>query len=111
MHPTTSERTIAVLRNLFATHGLPQQVVSDNGRQFTSDEFQDFIGINGIKHVLVAPNHPSSKGKAERFVQTFKAAMKKRQKGGKDWEKNLAIFLLTYRITLMRRLDYHHANC
>jgi len=99
MHTITSERTIAVLRNLFATHGLPEQIVSDNGRQFTSDEFQEFCRINGIKHVLVPPYHPSSNGKAERFVQTFKAAMNKSQKGGKDWEKSLATFLLTYRIT------------
>jgi hypothetical protein len=99
MQTITSERTIAALRSLFATHGLPEQLVSDNGRQFASEEFQQFCKTNGIKHILVAPYHPSSNGKAERFVQTFKAAMNKGQKEGKDWEKNLATFLLTYRIT------------
>jgi transposase InsO family protein len=99
MPSTTSERTIAALRNIFAIHGLPEQVVSDNGRQFTSAEFEDFCRTNGINHILVAPYHPSSNGKAERFVQTFKAAMLKSQKERTDGEKYLANFLLTYRIT------------
>jgi transposase InsO family protein len=99
MQTTTSEKTIAALRNIFAIHGLPEQLVSDNGPQFTSGEFQGFCQTNGINHILVAPYHPSSNGKAERFVQTFKAAMRKSQKGGKDWEKNLSTFLLNYRIT------------
>jgi len=99
MHTTTSERTMVALRTLFTTHGLPEQMVTDNGPQFISDEFEQFCGGNGIHHIRVAPYHPSSNGKAERFVQTFKAAMIKSQKGGSNWEKNLATFLLTYRIT------------
>jgi hypothetical protein len=63
MQTITSERTIAALRSLFATHGLPEQLVSDNGRQFASEEFQQFCKTNGIKHILVAPYHPSSNGK------------------------------------------------
>jgi hypothetical protein len=99
MQSTTSEKTVSALRSIFAIHGLPEQLVSDNGPQFTSIEFREFCRINGINHVLVAPYHPSSNGKAERFVQTFKAAMNKSQRGGSDWEKCLANFLLTYRIT------------
>ena len=39
INSTTSSRTIQVLRQLFAAYGLPQQLVTDNGPQFTSDEF------------------------------------------------------------------------
>ena len=76
MSGTTSQSTIEVLRSLFSRYGLPEQIVSDNGTQFTSDEFAQFIEWNRIKHIRSAPYHPSSNGLAERFVQTLKGAIK-----------------------------------
>ena len=72
MPSTTSEATIEKLRETFARYGIPEQLVSDNGPQFTSHEFAEFMKRNRIKHILVAPYHPRSNGQAERFVQTFK---------------------------------------
>jgi hypothetical protein len=42
MPQTTADKTIIALRQLFATHGIPQQIVSDNGPQIVSSEFKDF---------------------------------------------------------------------
>ncbi len=50
MVSTTTANTIVSLRNLFVTHGLPRQIVSDNGPQFVSSDFQEFTRTNGIKH-------------------------------------------------------------
>ena len=61
MSSTTSSKTIDVLRTLFARYRLPEQVVSDNGTQFTSDEFAQFLKSNGVKHIRTASYHPSSK--------------------------------------------------
>lgn len=63
---TSAECTINKLRSIFATHGLPEQLVSDNGSGFTSEEFKRFLQANGIRQVLVSPYHPSSNGLAER---------------------------------------------
>ena len=99
MSQTTAARTITVLRNVFASHGLPEQIVSDNGPQFTSSDFAEFTKLNGIKHVRVSPYHPASNGEAERFIRTFKEAMKAGRNDGLTVPHRLASFLLTYRTT------------
>ena len=104
MTSTTSAKTIAALRHLFAAYGLPEQVVTDNGPQFTSDEFQAFMLNNAIQHTRCAPYHPASNGLAERFVQTFKHAMKASEKQAHSLSHCLANFLLTYRSTLIQQL-------
>ena len=60
MDSTTSSKTITVLREMFARYGLPRQIVSDNGLQFTSNEFKEFLTSNGVKHITTSPYHPSS---------------------------------------------------
>jgi len=55
MTSTTTERIIDELRLIFAAHGLPEQLVSDNGPQFTSEQFARFTRQNGITHILVPP--------------------------------------------------------
>ena len=76
MSQTTTPRTITALRQIFATHGIPEEMVSDNGPQFISADFAEFTRTNGIRHSRSSPYHPSSNGEAERFVRTFKEAMK-----------------------------------
>ena len=43
MSSTTAEATINALRTVFATHGLPEELVTDNGAQFIAQEFKDFL--------------------------------------------------------------------
>ena len=77
----TSEATIEGLREMFATHGVPDTLVSDNGSCFTSEQFSNFCYRNNITHITSAPFHPASNGLAERAVQTFKAKLKRMQTG------------------------------
>ena len=93
---TSAEATIRSLRTIFATHGLPEQVVSDNGPAFISHDFKEFMQKNGIRHSLVSPYHPCSNGLAERAVQTFKTAMKKLEG---PIHVRISRFLLQYRVT------------
>ena len=99
MTNTTTSKTIAILRHLFATYGLPGQVVSDNGPQFTSEDFSQFMKSNRIKHICSAPYHPSSNGAVECFTQTFKQALKTSEKDSRSLSHRLSDFLFTYRST------------
>ena len=56
MTSTTAEKTIEVLRHLFAAYGIPEQIVTDNSPQFTAEEFATFMKRNGVKH----PHHSVS---------------------------------------------------
>ena len=94
---TDSKNAVDVLRRLFAMHGLPRVLVSDNGTGFVSDEFERFLIENGIKHMVSAPYHPASNGQAERMVRTLKEALKNLKEG--DTETQLCKFLFKYRIT------------
>ena len=76
MKKITKSTTIEILPSVFARNRIPEQIVSDNGPQFTSREFENFTKLNGIKHFRSAPYHTATNGLAERFVQTFKQSMK-----------------------------------
>jgi len=65
--------SIQNLRSMFAAHGLPRTVVSDNGSVFTSSEFQT---KNGIHHIRSALYHLVSNNLAERVIQTLKKGFK-----------------------------------
>ena len=65
--------------------------------QFLLAEFQQFVKLNGIKHVTTAPYHPASNGLAERAVQTLKIGLKKITSGA--LEDPLAQFLFQYCLT------------
>ena len=99
MQSTTADKTIEVLRHLFSAHGLPEQVVTDNGPQFISDEFASFLKGNGVKHIRTIPYHPASNGLVEPFVQSFKQALRASQNDGRSLNNRLSTFLLTYRST------------
>lgn len=75
MKTITSTATIERLIDCFSRFGLPSTIVSDNGRQFVSEEFAKFMKDNGIKHVFTAPYYPASNGQAERYVHTIKRAV------------------------------------
>ena len=99
MPSKTSAKTIDKLRRLFAAYGLPEQLVWDNGPQFVSQEFSNFMKLNGIKHIKTSPYHPASNGAVERLVQTFKKAMTAKSQKIVTVSQQLSSFLLSYRTT------------
>ena len=58
-----TEKTLNVLRGMFARDGLPEQLVSDNEPQFISSEFERFMKENGIKYIRTSLFHPRPVGR------------------------------------------------
>ena len=74
---TTSEAVVEHFKSIFARHGIPDVVRSDNGPQFASEYFRKFAREWGFSHVTSSPHFPQSNGEAERAVRTIKGILKK----------------------------------
>ncbi|KAI5718308.1 hypothetical protein M8J77_019339 [Diaphorina citri] len=74
---TSSAVVIAHIKSIFARHGIPQIVVSDNGPQFSSREFQQFARTYEFQHITSSPRYPRSNGEAESAVKIMKKMLTK----------------------------------
>ena len=88
-----------MLRSWFFRFGIPKQIVTDNGPQFTSKQFKEFITMNGINHVTSPVYHQQSNGAAERCVQTLKKALESNNVDSLNIERKLQDFLQAYHAT------------
>ena len=63
---TTSSQIITSLKSLFGRYGIPEEVISDNGPQYISQEMKTFTDTYGFKHTTSIPYYPQGNGLAER---------------------------------------------
>ena len=72
------------LSELFARYGAPDVIVSDNGPQFASAEFQEFCATWGVDAVTSSPRYARSNGKAESAVKIVKSLFEKCHDADRD---------------------------
>ena len=99
MRSTTSEKVIECLEKIFTTHGLPLSLRSDNGPQFRSEVFEQYLEDNGIEHRKTTPLWPQANGEVERQNKSLLKRMKIAQAEGKEWKKEIRKYLVAYRST------------
>ncbi|MCO4836358.1 MAG: IS481 family transposase [Acidimicrobiaceae bacterium] len=76
----TARPVCEALANAMRSHGLPQEILTDNGKVFTGRFgpgkgevlFDRICRENGIKHILTAPRSPTTTGKVERWHRTLR---------------------------------------
>ncbi|XP_061887621.1 uncharacterized protein K02A2.6-like isoform X2 [Entelurus aequoreus] len=91
LQSTTSKAVVSYLKTVFARHGVPCELFSDNGPQFSSCEFAAFAKEWGFQHSTSSPTYPKSNGLAECSVKTVKNLLKKSQDKD-DFQKSLLIY-------------------
>ena len=80
---------------MFDTHGIPNQIMSDNGSPFDSTEIDRHMK-KGIKHHPVTPLWPHPNGEAKGFMKPLERPLKHQNR---NWRKKVYEFLLAYRNT------------
>ena len=86
------------LLGIFSHVGFPTTLTSDNGTQFTSEMFEEFLKGLGTRHQLTPPYHAQSNGLVERFNGTLKQILKKLCfECPKEWHLHLPAVLFAYR--------------
>jgi putative transposase len=71
-HTTSAERVIGVLAALFAQHGAPSYLRSDNGAEFVAHAVQLWLRDSGVQTLYIEPGKPWQNGKEERFNGTVR---------------------------------------
>ena len=82
----------------FARVGVPEEILTDQGTNFTSQLLAEVYKLLQIKPIRTTPYHPQTDGLVERFNGTLKAMLKKTAaEEGKDWDRLLPYLLFAYR--------------
>ena len=79
-----SQTVITHLKSIFSRHGIPKEVISDNGPEFSSTSFSNFAKQWDFKHNPSSPRYPQSNGLIERTIQTVKKTLRKVVQSGDD---------------------------
>jgi RNase H-like domain found in reverse transcriptase/Reverse transcriptase (RNA-dependent DNA polymerase)/Integrase zinc binding domain/Integrase core domain len=95
----TSAAVIDFLTGLFDHYGIVEEIATDNGVQFTSEEFTSFLQRLGIRHCRSALYSPQANAEVERFNRTIKSGLKAALAEGKSFLTGLRQVLAAYRTT------------
>ena len=81
---TNASTIVMHTKRIFSKFGIPKEVISDNGPQYTSQEYAKFAHDWDFEHITSSPEYPQSNGFIERTIQTVKKTLKKALHSGDD---------------------------
>ena len=99
---------IEVLEEIIWTYGKPAEIITDNGEEFRSKEFQAFIKRYNIHHNRTSPGHPQTNGKVERLnhelIQRLQRISAEEGNDRRDWDLYLRQALFAFHAHTNQRL-------
>ena len=81
---TKSNTVITHIKSAFARRGIPCEVISDNGPQYSSKEFESLTKQWEFKHTTTSPLYPQANELVEKSVQTVKNLLTKAKHDNRD---------------------------
>ena len=96
---TTSAALIKWLEVLFARYGNPEELVTDNGPQFTSHDFAQFLDSRDIRHTRSCVYTPQQNGLVEVFNRYLKHGVEAFTSDHTSWEQGINELLTQFRAT------------
>ena len=86
------------LVDIYSRVGVPREVLSDQGKQFTSDLMKEVSRILSVKQLTTTPYHPACNGLVERFNGTLKSMLRKLcEEQPRQWNRYISALLFAYR--------------
>ena len=95
----TSKSVITFLSQVFAREGLPSEIVTDNGTQFVSHEFESYLANLHIRHLKSSLYYPRANGEVERWNRVLKQTLQIASQENKPWKDAAVELLMAYRAT------------
>ncbi len=95
---TTSQRIIEWLKITFGRTGFPDALVTDNGPQFVSSEFTDYLRRRSIHHYTTPVYTPQENGLVEVWNRTLKQGIQAFSRTT-AWAEGLETLVRSYRMT------------
>lgn len=93
-----TEQVAEALVEMFTRVGIPKEVLSDLGAQFTSGIMRAVGRLLSIEQLTTTPYHPSCNGLVEKFNGTLKSMLRRMsEERPKDWDRYIPALLFAYR--------------
>ena len=96
---TKASVVIPKFDKIFATHGIPLSLTTDNGPPFNSEAYRRYLLTLGISYDTATPKWPQGNAEVERFNQPLGRGLITAQVEGRIWQQELNRFLLQYHTT------------
>lgn len=94
----TTQDVYEALLTIFSRMGFPEEILSDNGPQFSSDMYKQVCELLNIKSIHSSIYHPQSNGMVERLNGTLKSMLRKVAcEEPNNWDRFLPAILFAYR--------------
>jgi hypothetical protein len=89
-----------IYKDIFTHFGVPHEIITDQGTQFTSKTMKELIEKYGIKHRKYSPYHPQANGQVESTNKVLEDILTKTiQLHHRDWDDSLPEAFWAYRTT------------
>ncbi|XP_076456339.1 uncharacterized protein LOC143290708 [Babylonia areolata] len=94
----TTEAVAEPLFNMWSRTGVPSEVLTDRGTQFTSNTMQEVYRLLAVRGLTTTPYHAQCNGLVERFNGTLKTMLRcLAQEEPRSWDRWLPALLFAYR--------------